>query len=151
MIAAEAMSKATSILENHLPETGAKAGKGTVVIGTVAGDIHDIGKNIVSAMLKANGLKVYDLGKDVPSPTFIQRAEETHADVIALSALLSTTMVNQQDVIRTLQDLARRDRYKVIVGGAPVTEEWATQIGADAYGKNANDGVPKIKHLLGMK
>ncbi|MEM3506945.1 MAG: corrinoid protein [Candidatus Bathyarchaeia archaeon] len=148
MIAAEAMSKAIEILEKNLPKEATRAGKGTVVIGTVEGDIHDIGKNIVAALLKANGFRVYDLGKDTPSMKFIEKAEEVNANVIGLSALLSTTMIKQEEVITMLKDLKLRDKYKVIVGGAPVTEGWARKIGADAYGKNANEGVIKVKELL---
>ncbi|MEM2897509.1 MAG: corrinoid protein [Candidatus Bathyarchaeia archaeon] len=148
MIAAEAMSRAVEILEKNLPEKDTRASKGAVVIGTVEGDIHDIGKNIVIALLKANGFKVYDLGKDVPSGKFVEKAEEVNANIIGLSALLSSTMIKQEEVISILKDLKLRDKYIVIVGGAPVTEEWAKKIGADAYGKNANDGVLKIEGLL---
>jgi len=151
MVAAEAMSKAVEILEKKLPKEATRASKGVIVIGTVEGDIHDIGKNIVAALLKANGFRVYDLGKDTPSRKFIEKAEEVNANVIGLSALLSTTMIKQEEVIKMLKDLGLRDKYKVIIGGAPVTEEWAKKIGADAYGKNANDGVIKVKELLRIK
>jgi trimethylamine corrinoid protein len=150
--AAEAMSRAIAILEEKLSfKEYSEKDKGVVVIGTVEGDIHDIGKNIVIALLKANGFKVYDLGKDVPSIKFIEKAEEVNADVIAISALLSSTMIKQEEIIKILKDMNLRDKYIVIVGGAPVTEEWAKKIGADAYGKTANDGVLKIKELLKNK
>lgn len=145
MTAADVMTRAVSVLEKALPEKVARRKAGVVVIGTVAGDIHDIGKNIVAVLLKANGFQVHDLGKDVPSRQFVEKAQSLQADVIALSALLSTTMVSQQEVVRILQDLKLRDKYMVIVGGAATTEEWAEEIGADAYGRDANDGVTKIQ------
>jgi corrinoid protein of di/trimethylamine methyltransferase len=151
IVAAEAMTAAISVLEKNLPEKGTLQKRGIVVIATVAGDIHDIGKNIVAALLKANSLRVTDLGKDIPSRDIVDQVESAHADVIGLSALLSTTMVAQQEVLMMLQDLKLRDKYKVIVGGAPVTEQWAKQIGADAYGKDANDGVVKVQMLLTEK
>ena len=150
--AAEAMSRAIAILEEKLSfKEYSEKDKGVVVIGTVEGDIHDIGKNIVIALLKANGFKVYDLGKDVPSIKFIEKAEEVNADVIAISALLSSTMIKQEEIIKMLKDMNLRDKYMVIVGGAPVTEEWARKIGADAYGKTANEGILKIKEFLKNK
>ncbi|MEM2083050.1 MAG: corrinoid protein [Nitrososphaerota archaeon] len=150
--AAEAMSRAIAILEEKISfKEYSEKDKGVVVIGTVEGDIHDIGKNIVIALLKANGFKVYDLGKDVPSIKFIEKAEEIKADVIAISALLSSTMIKQEEIIKMLKDMGLRDKYIVIVGGAPVTDEWAKKIGADAYGKTANEGVFKIRELLKNK
>lgn len=148
IMAAEAMSRGVAVLEECLPNKAAQMSVGVVVIGTVAGDIHDIGKNIVAALLKANRFKVYDLGTDVPSNRFIEKAQEVKADVIGLSALLSFTMANQQEVISMLKDFNLRDKYKVIVGGAPVTAEWAREIGADAYARNAAQGVKKIKELV---
>ncbi len=151
MIAAEVMSRAVTVLEKKLPEKAVPSKAGVVVIGTVAGDIHDIGKNIMAILLKANGFRVHDLGKDVPSRQFVEKAQSLQADVIGLSALLSTTMVAQQEVVRFLQDLKLRDKYMVIVGGAPVTEEWAKEIGADGYGKDANDGIMKVQAFCGKK
>jgi len=150
--AAEAMSRAIAILEEKISfKEYSEKDRGVVIIGTVEGDIHDIGKNIVVALLKANGFKVYDLGKDVPSIKFIEKAEEVNADVIAISALLSSTMIKQEEIIKMLKDMNLRNKYMVIVGGAPVTEEWARKIGADAYGKTANEGVLKIKEFLKNK
>ena len=150
--AAEAMSRAIAILEEKISfKEYSEKDRGVVIIGTVEGDIHDIGKNIVVALLKANGFKVYDLGKDVPSIKFIEKAEEVDADVIAISALLSSTMIKQEEIIKMLKDMNLRNKYMVIVGGAPVTEEWARKIGADAYGKTANEGVLKIKEFLKNK
>ena len=151
IMAAEAMTAAISVLEKNLPENTSLQKAGVVVIGTVAGDIHDIGKNIVVALMRANGFRVTDLGKDVPSRQFIEQAESLKADAIGLSALLSTTMVAQQEVVMMLRDLELKDKYPVIVGGAPVTEQWAKQIGADAYGRDANDGIMKVHELVSAK
>lgn len=115
--------------------------KGTVVIGTVKGDIHDVGKTIVASMLTAAGFEVYDLGVDVPSETFLSRALEVSADIIAVSCLMTTTMQKQGEVIEDLERLRLRDRFKVLVGGGPVTDHWAKQIGADGYGE---DGIEAI-------
>ena len=148
MHSAEVMKAVFKLLRPHLSQAEEQADKGTVVIGTVKGDIHDIGKNIVVAMLEGTGFKVYDIGVDVPPMTFVEKAEEVKADVIAASSLLSTTMPYQQDIIRFLDDLGTRSRYKVIVGGAPVTAEWAQKIGADGYAENAMKAVEMVTHLL---
>ena len=115
--------------------------KGTVVLGTVEGDIHDIGKTVVGAMMQANGYEVHDLGVEVPSTRFIQAAEELGADIIAMSALLSTTMLFQRDVVELLQNKRIREKYYIIVGGAPVTQSWADKIGADAFARDAVEAV----------
>ncbi|GBC75428.1 Methionine synthase [archaeon HR06] len=124
---------------------------GKVVIGTVQGDIHDIGKNIVATMLYIAGFEVFDLGKDVPIEEFVKKAKEVRADIVAASALLSTTMVRQRDLILALKEAGIRDKVKVIVGGAPVTEAWAKEIGADGYGADAIEAVEIAKRLLGGK
>lgn len=121
---------------------------GKIVIGTVAGDIHDIGKNIVATMLQAEGFEVYDLGKDVPAQSFVEKAAQTHADIIACSALLSTTLPVQEAVVGTLSKKGIRDKHRVIVGGAPVTDEWAKQIGADGYGVDAIDAVHVARKIM---
>ena len=123
--------------------------KGTVVLGTVQGDVHDIGKAIVIAYLKANSFAGYDLGRDCPLETFIAKAEEHRAQVIAMSALLTTTMEEQKKLVAALVERGLRERYKVVVGGAPCTQRWADQIGADAYAEDASDGVNKIRLILG--
>jgi corrinoid protein of di/trimethylamine methyltransferase len=123
---------------------------GKVVIGTVAGDIHDIGKNIVAAMLLSAGFEVYDLGKDVPAEEFVKKVREVDADVVALSALLSTTLPMQRVVIEALESSGLREKVKVIVGGAPVTKEWAEEIGADGYAENAIEAVNVLKRLLNL-
>ena len=112
--------------------------------------MHDIGKAIVIAYLKAHGYEVFDVGRDAATDTFIGKAEETGAQVIGVSALLTTTMEEQKKLIKTLQDRGLRDKYKVVVGGAPATQRWADQIGADAYAEDANDGVKKIDALIGV-
>ena len=147
MMSADAMAGATEVTNAALEGEAAEA-KGTVVIGTVQGDVHDIGKAIVIAYLKANGYAVFDLGRDVPAETFLARAAEEHADVIGMSALLTTTMEEQKKVIKRVKDEGLP--YKCVVGGAPATQRWADQIGADAYAEDANDGVKKIDELLGV-
>lgn len=122
---------------------------GRVVIGTVAGDIHDIGKNIVSAMLTVAGFDVYDIGKDAQIEEFIEKINEVDADIVGASALLSTTLPLQRELVERLKSADMRDRVKVIVGGAPVTEEWAEEIGADGYGSDALDAVELAKNLMG--
>lgn len=148
MMSAQAMEGAMAITNAALGEGGA-AKKGTIVIGTVAGDVHDIGKAIVIAYLKANSYEVVDLGRDCSIETFLAKAEEHSADVIGMSALLTTTMEEQKKLIARLVDSGARERYKVVVGGAPATQRWADQIGADAYAEDASDGVKKIDALLG--
>ncbi len=122
--------------------------QGKVVLGTVQGDIHDIGKNIVGAMLFAGGFEVYDIGKDVPPETFVNKAKEVEADVIGASALLSTTLPGQQKIIEELKAAGMRDKVKVIFGGAPVTKEWVEEIDGDGYAENATEAVKMLKKLL---
>jgi trimethylamine corrinoid protein len=146
MMSADAMAGATEVTNAALEGEAAEA-KGIIVLGTVQGDVHDIGKAIVIAYLKANGYEVTDLGRDVSSETFIEKAKELNADVIGMSALLTTTMEEQKKVIKMVKDGGLP--YKTVVGGAPCTQRWADQIGADAYAEDANDGVKKIDALLG--
>ena len=120
----------------------------TVVIGTVEGDMHDIGKTIVVALLRANGFEVLDLGRDVPIARFIDEAEKFNADIIGSSTLLTTTMVVQKELEEELKNSGLKEKYKTIVGGAPVTQRWANRIGADAFAQDDGDGVKKIKQLL---
>jgi methylmalonyl-CoA mutase cobalamin-binding domain/chain len=119
------------------------------VIGTVAGDIHDIGKNIVSMMLFTAGFEVCDVGRDVPPEEFVKRTKECGADIVAMSALLTTTLRAQRDVIEALKKAGLRDKVKVLVGGAPATGEWAREIGADGYGADAMEAVKAAKHFMG--
>jgi trimethylamine corrinoid protein len=142
VMAADAMKAGVAVLEEAMEGSGGTLEKrGTVVLGTVEGDIHDIGKTVVGAMLQANGYEVHDLGVDVPSTRFIQAAEDLDANIIALSALLSTTMLYQRDVTELLRNKGLADKYFVIIGGAPVTQEWADEIGADAYALHAVEAV----------
>jgi trimethylamine corrinoid protein len=145
--AAEAVKNATEILNSAI-SGGADKTKGNVLIATVEGDIHDIGKAIVVSLLVANGFNVVDMGRDVPTRDIIDKAEEFKADVIGTSALLTTTMVKQKELEDTLVKEGLRDKYKTIVGGAPVTVRWAEKIGADAYAENAGEGVNKIMALI---
>jgi len=149
MLSAEAFKASFEILKDLIPKSEAKA-KATIVIGTVRGDIHELGKNLVATMLRAAGFEVIDLGVDVPPEKFIEAVKKYNAKVLGLSALMTTTMIEQRKVIEALMKEGLRGKVKVIVGGAPVTEEWAKQIGADAYGRDAYDAVRKVKQLLGL-
>ena len=146
--AAEAMKSANTILTDSLPE-GKQQKRGKVVIGTVRGDIHDIGKLLVISLLQVNGFEIFDLGHDVEIQKFIEKAQEVDADIIGTSALLTTTMPGQKTLEEELRKAGLRDRYKTMVGGAPVTQRWADRIGADAFGENANEAVEKALKLLG--
>jgi trimethylamine corrinoid protein len=144
---ATAMEKATEIINAAIPQ-GEEIAQGRVVLGTVQGDVHDIGKTIVVALFKANGFEVLDLGRDVPNAKIIEEAEKFGADIIGTSTLLTTTMVLQKELEEELKSAGLRDKYKTIIGGAPVTQRWADRIGADAYAHDASDGVKKMKELL---
>lgn len=142
MMAAEAWEQAMKALEPKLLAAGAERKKvGRVVIGTVSGDIHSIGKNIVAAMLKMNGFEVFDLGIDVTASAFVIKAEEVGADIIAASALMSTTMPQQKNIIEHLEARGVRDKYCFLVGGGSTSQEWADSIGADGYGRTAGDAA----------
>ena len=148
---AEAMTAATNILGEAIKKSGRKAkylGKG--IAGTVKGDIHEIGIKLVTTFLIANGFDIVFLGTDIPSLLFVEKAKELKTDLIFLSALLTTTMPNQKDVIDSLKEAGIRDNVKVIVGGAPVSQEWTEQIGADGYGENASAAVEVAKKLMGI-
>jgi trimethylamine corrinoid protein len=149
MMAAQAMEGAMSVTNAALAKAGGATRKGTIVLGTVQGDVHDIGKAIVIAYLKANSYEVYDLGRDCALETFLAKAAEHDADVIGMSALLTTTMEEQKKLLAALKERGTRGNYKIVVGGAPCTQRWADQIGADAYAEDASDGVKKIDALLG--
>lgn len=145
---AECMKAAMNILQPELEKAQIQThSKGKVIIGTVEGDIHDIGKNLVSSMLSANGFDVIDLGADVKLDNFIEKAEEENADFICLSALLTTTMLGQKRVVELLKDKNLPGRIKVLVGGAPVNKKWADDIGADGYGENAMVAVKVAQKL----
>jgi len=149
LTSAECMKSAMSILEPELIKSGDKRiTEGKIIIGTVEGDIHDIGKNLVAAMLTANGFEVIDLGADVPLNMFIDKAVQENANIICLSALLTTTMIGQKKVVDMLKTRSLKEKIKVMVGGAPVTKEWAERIGADGYGENAMEAVKIAKALI---
>lgn len=149
MMAAEAMKAALSILEPAALQKKSDAiRKSKVVIGTITGDIHDIGKNIVAMLLRANGFEVFDLGRDVPIDDMIRKAEEVQADIIAASTLLSTSMPYMEDLLSLLKERGLREKYIVMVGGGPVTREWAESIGADGYGDDGDEAVRVAKELV---
>ena len=126
----------------------ARKSLGKVVLGTVAGDIHDIGKNIVGAMLFAAGFEVYDVGKDIPSDQFVAKAKEVNANLIGASALLSTSLPMQREIVEGIVNAGLRDKVKLMFGGAPVTEEWVKEIGGDGYAENAIEAVNVAKKIL---
>ncbi len=140
MFATEVMKTATAEIESKL-EPGAAQAKGVMVIGTVEGDVHDIGKGIVASIVKTNGITVHDLGREVPAQTFVDKAVEYNADFVGSSALLTTTMTEQKKIEELLGEAGIRDKVKTLVGGAPVTKRWAEKIGADAYCEDASDTV----------
>lgn len=149
LASAEAMRAAMAVLEPELKQQGAeRPTAGTVVLGTTKGDIHEIGKTLVGTLLAANGFQVHDLGVDVASEQFAAKAREVHADVVGVSALLTTTMRGQKAVVEALVREGLRPSVKIIVGGAPVTRQWAEEIGADGYAKDAMSAVALVKSLL---
>lgn len=146
---AECMKAVMIILQPEMEKSQIQTrSKGKVVIGTVQGDIHDIGKNLVSSMLSANGFEVHDLGADVPLEKFVEKAEEEGADFICLSALLTTTMLGQKRVVEIIKEKNLSDRIKVLVGGAPVNQKWADDIEADGYGENAMVAVKVAQKII---
>lgn len=146
---AEVMKEGIKILSPHIQaEQKVDQTLGKIVLGTVEGDIHDIGRHVVGTLLAVNGFEVTDLGHDIPAQEFVDKAEEIHADIIGLSALMTTSMPYQQDVIQLLCDMGLKDKYKVMIGGGPVTVDWAKEIGADGYGRTALDAVQLAKRLL---
>ncbi len=148
LVSAHAMHQGLNIVKPLLAEAGQKAMR-KVVIGTVEGDIHDIGKKIVGLLLEGNGVEVIDLGVDVKAETFAQAIEEHKPDILGMSALLTTTMLNMRKTIGLLEEKGLREKVKIIVGGAPVTEKFAKSIGADAYGPEAGSAVGLVKKLIG--
>jgi 5-methyltetrahydrofolate--homocysteine methyltransferase len=150
LIAARAMQAGLGIVKPLLTEAEAAERLGTVCIGTVKGDLHDIGKNLVAMMLEGAGFEVIDLGVDVAPEKFVEAVKEHNANYVALSALLTTTMVNMKETIQALTDAGLRDSVKVLVGGAPVTQAFADDIGADGYAPDSGTAVDVAKKLIGV-
>jgi corrinoid protein of di/trimethylamine methyltransferase len=152
MSAADAMRAASRVLTINMKEVGknkmATTRMGKVVIGTVSGDIHDIGKNIVALLLEVNGFDAQDLGKDVESMKFIERATEVQANIMALSALMTTTKPAQKEIMDLLNEMGLRKKFLVMVGGAPTNSEWAERIGADGWAETAEQGVKLAQRLV---
>ncbi len=149
VLSAEAMKAAIALLEPELlKRKQQRQVVGKVVIGTVQGDIHDIGKTLVTTMLAANGFEIHDLGVDVSPQGFVDKVREVDADVVGMSALLTTTMLNQEAIILSLKEAGLRDRVKVMVGGAPVGQSWSDEIGADGYAEDAISAVALAFRLI---
>lgn len=148
MMAASLMGKCVDLLKEKLPEGDSSSKKGVIVLGTVEGDVHDIGKNIVKVLLSVNGFDVHDVGRDALIEKFVEKAKEVDADIIASSALMTGTMEAMGDLETALKEAGLRDGVKTMVGGAPVTQYWADKIGADAYAENAGEAVQKAVDLL---
>jgi 5-methyltetrahydrofolate--homocysteine methyltransferase len=147
LLSARAMNGATALLKPLLVRDGV-ASRGRVVLGTVSGDLHDVGKNLVAIMLEGAGYQVVDLGTDVPAARFVDAALEAEAPVIGLSALLTTTMAHMRDVVEEIARRGLTGRLRTIVGGAPVTEDFAREIGADAYARDASAAVDEVRTLM---
>lgn len=149
VIAANAMQQAMRFLEPELrARRQVSESAGTLVIGTVEGDIHEIGKSLVATMMSANGFRVHDMGVDVSPADFVDKVRETQADLLGLSALLTTTMTAQREIIRAVEEAGIRQRVKILVGGAPVNQEWADAIGADGYAEDVIGAIALARRLL---
>lgn len=152
IFAAEVMKSVTARVEAGVEASGqAIELKGKMIMATVEGDVHDIGKGICCSLLKASGIEVYDLGREVPADTIIEKAIEYDVDIIGTSALLTTTMIYQQELEDKLRDRGLKDRFKTMVGGAPVTARWAQKIGADAYTEDASECSVRAKRFIDEK
>ncbi|CAB1081809.1 hypothetical protein D1AOALGA4SA_9454 [Olavius algarvensis Delta 1 endosymbiont] len=151
MLSADALSAAIDYLKPYLEDRGEQSARGTIVIATIQGDLHDLGKNIVKIMLKAAGFAVHDLGADVAVRDLIDKAEAVQADIIAASAILTTTMNHMPDIDGMLKELGIRDRYMIMLGGAPVIPRWAEAVGADGYGEDAAEAVETARRLMQIK
>jgi trimethylamine corrinoid protein len=149
ILAASSMKAATDILNEAISASGSNQKHGVMVIASVEGDVHDIGKGIVISLLKTQGIEVIDVGRDVPVDKIIEKALEVNADIIGTSALLTTTMINQKKLEEALWERNLRSRFKTMIGGAPCTKRWAEKIGADAYAEDAADAVNLALKLLG--
>jgi len=149
ILAGDAAAAALAVLKPHLTsgQAGGVGSRGKVVIGTIQGDLHDIGKNVVAALLSANGMEVVDLGTDVTPRKYVDAAKREGANIIAISTLLTTSLPFHREVVRLLEDTHTRQNYFVVVGGGPVNAEWAAKIGADGYGRDAHDAVKLCRYL----
>lgn len=150
LLSAKAMKAASELLKPLLMQGGFRQSRGRVVLGTVSGDMHDIGKNLVGIMMEGAGFEVVDLGVDVPAQRFVEVVRETKAPVLGLSALLTTTMVNMGGVVRALEGEGLRGGVKVIIGGAPVTQRFCDEIGADAFCRDAASGAETARRFMGL-
>jgi trimethylamine corrinoid protein len=148
LIASDAMTAAVEILEAALPEDKQQENLGVIVIGTVEGDIHDIGKGIIVTMLRVHGYEVHDLGRDVPIDKFVNKARELNADVVGSSAMMTTTQIGQKKLEEALKQAGLRDKVKTMVGGAVATDHWAKRIGADFFGETPQDTIDKLGEIL---
>jgi trimethylamine corrinoid protein len=148
LIGSEAMTAAVEILEAALPEDQQQAKLGVIVIGTVEGDIHDIGKGIIVTMLRVHGYEVHDLGRDIPIDEFVKKAQELNADVVGSSAMMTTTQIGQKKLEEALKEAGLRDKVKTMVGGAVATDHWAKRIGADFFGETPQDTIDKLAKFL---
>jgi len=151
MLSADAMTAAIEVLKPYFKDRGKQDSRGTIVIATIQGDMHDLGKNIVKIMLEADGFVVHDLGANVPVRDLIDKAEAVQADIIAASAILTTTMAHMPDISSILDELGMRDRYMIMLGGAPVIPQWAREVGADGYGEDASEAVAVARRLMHKK
>jgi trimethylamine corrinoid protein len=148
LIASEAMTAAVEILEAALPKDRQQKKLGVIVIGTVEGDIHDIGKGIIVTMLRVHGYEVHDLGRDIPIAEFVTKARELKADVVGSSAMMTTTQIGQKKLEQALKEAGLRDKVKTMVGGAVATDHWAKRIGADFFGETPQDTIDKLAKFL---
>ncbi len=148
LLAARAVTRATEVLQPLLSAVDMPT-LGRVVIGTVFGDIHDIGKNLVTMLLRGAGFEVFDLGVNIPADNFVRAVKEHNPDILGMSALLTSTMSSMSNIIKALEIAGLRSRVKVIVGGAPVTQHFAEHIGADGYGANGGSAIKLCRHLVG--
>jgi len=151
IVSSDAMMAAVKVLEASLPEDRQDQKIATIVVGTVEGDIHDIGKGILITMLRVNGFTVHDLGRDVPIEVFVDKARELNADVVGSSALMTTTMEGQKLIEKALKEAGLRNKVKTMVGGAVVTTRWVKRIGADLYGESAGSTVSQLKEMFSPK
>ncbi len=151
ILASEAMTAAIAVLEQHLPEEDKAKKAGIAVLGTIEGDVHDIGKGIVATLFRVYGFDVVDLGRDVPVTAFVEKAQETGASIVGSSALMTTTMLGQKQLEKLLKKAGIRDQVKTMVGGAVVTQHWANKIGADAYAEDAQEAVAKALELVAAR